>query len=331
MRHGTDGNTGDHLLGRRVVIRYRLHGQAHAATDVLGVLESATADLLRVRRRPDELGGRGELTEIAVDDVLAVKAIPAQPVTRRAVRDLELAATLGWQGLETERVGGWLLRAAGGFTRRANSCLPAGDPELPVADAVERMVRWYTERELPPVFQIPTLLGAGLSALLDAGGWERGSDVSVLTAPVSSVEGGHRPELPEVRIDDAPDDAWLSRYHYRGAELPPQAVDVIRRAPTVGFASVDLDGSRVAIARGALSTAPSGRPWLGITAVEVAPEARRRGLGSHVVAGLASWASALGHPDAYLQVEEANTGAQRAYRRLGFGDHHAYHYRRQPS
>ena len=34
----------------------------------------------------------------------------------------------GWPPLERGELGGWMLRAAGGFTGRANSVLPLGDP-----------------------------------------------------------------------------------------------------------------------------------------------------------------------------------------------------------
>ncbi|NEE00523.1 GNAT family N-acetyltransferase [Phytoactinopolyspora halotolerans] len=258
---------------------------------------------------------------------MAIKAIPAQPVTRRAVRDLEAAAARGWRALQTDRIGGWLLRAADGFTRRANSCMPLDDPGMALDDAIAAVRDWYAERGLPPCFQVPGPLELALGPALDARGWSRSEDVLVLTADVDDVRAGARDDLPAVRIDDRPDDAWLGCYHYRGDELPEHAIHVLTNADQVGFASVDDAGQRVAIARGAVTDAPSGRRWLGVTAVEVAPTARRRGLGSHVVAGLAAWAARLAATHAYLQVEETNTAAQAAYRKLGFADHHSYHYR----
>lgn len=327
MRHPRTEPERAALVGRRVVVRHLLHGEEHAATDVLGVLESWSDRTLLVRRGADQAGAP---LRVAEDDVVAIKAIPARPVTRREVRHLEAAAALGWQALEKHHIGGWLVRAAGGFTRRANSCLPLDDPGLPLNDAVDAVEAWYRDRELPAAFQIPGPLGRPLGHVLDARGWTRSDDVLVLTSGIDDVRAGTRPDLPKVRIDARPDDAWLAAYHYRGADLPPFAIDVLTNADDVGFAAVDDDGRRVAIARGAVSNAPDGRRWLGITAVEVLPSARRRRLGSHVVAGLAQWAEKCGASDAYLQVEESNTAAQAAYRKLGFGDHHTYHYRQAP-
>src|SRR5438270_176346 len=47
-------------------------------------------------------------------------------------------------------LGEWLLRAAGGFTGRANSALAAGDPGMPLPQAVDQVCRWYAARGLPP-------------------------------------------------------------------------------------------------------------------------------------------------------------------------------------
>ncbi|RIQ12636.1 GNAT family N-acetyltransferase [Jiangella rhizosphaerae] len=324
MRQPSTNRDASALVGRRVVVRYRLHGEEFGATDVLGVLESTTGGELRVRPSRG-----GDAVVVPAGDIIVVKEVPELTVTRRDVRDLESAALHGWRALETEWTGGWLLRAARGFTGRANSCLPLDDPARPLRDAVELVERWYRERELVPAFQVPEPLGRALGPILDARGWPAAEDRTfVMVAPVSVVRGAERPGLPPVRVDDRPDDDWLAGYHYRGGELPAHAVDVLVNAATVGFASVDDDGARVAIARGAVSDAPSGRRWLGVTAVEVAPSARRRGLGGHIVAGLAEWAERFGATDVYLQVAEPNEPARATYRKAGFAEHHAYHYRR---
>ncbi|MBO0869445.1 MAG: GNAT family N-acetyltransferase, partial [Micromonosporaceae bacterium] len=63
--------------------------------------------------------------------------------TRREIAELELAADRAWPAPETERLGGWLLRAADGFTGRANSALPIGDPGCPLAAALDAVEHWY--------------------------------------------------------------------------------------------------------------------------------------------------------------------------------------------
>jgi GNAT superfamily N-acetyltransferase len=313
------------LIGRRVVLRFQLHEGQFSASDVLGVLETWAEGRVCVRR-PD-----GTTAQIAVADVLAVKAVPARPVARREVRELEAAAALGWQALESRWMGGWLLRAASGFTGRANSCLPLNRPDRPLSDAVDAIERWYDERGLRPTFQVPEPISAEFAPELDRRGWSSDNPTVVLTAPIAVVRSARRTEHPDVRIDAQPDPAWVEGYHYRGGALPQHAVKVLVNAETVGFGSVDIDGRRVAIARGAVTDAPAGRRWLGVTAVEIAPEARRRGLGSHIVAGLADWAADHGATDVYLQAAAENTAALTTYERVGFTEHHRYHYRRRPT
>lgn len=93
----------------------------------------------------------------------------------------------------------------------------------------------------------------------------------------------------------------------------------------LGFASLGLPRP-IAIGRGALTTAPDGRRWVGLTCVAVAAAHRRHGLGSLVCAELVRWGSNRGATHAYLQVEATNVAARAMYRDLGFVEHHAYRY-----
>jgi len=71
------------------------------------------------------------------------------------VEDLERAAARHWQAPDTERLGGWLLRAADGFTGRANSALPLGDPGVSLPEAVTAVEGWYRRRNLRPMIVLP--------------------------------------------------------------------------------------------------------------------------------------------------------------------------------
>ncbi len=73
--------------------------------------------------------------------------------------DLERMAAAHWRGTEEEWLGDWLLRAAEGFTGRANSALPLGDPGLPLDEALAAVTQWYRARGLPPM-----IVGAHVAA-----------------------------------------------------------------------------------------------------------------------------------------------------------------------
>jgi len=321
-------------LGARVIIRYRLHDGTSRASDVIGELVDFRDDVAVVRpqRSPEDL------LHVSWADVLAAKRIPKRRVTRREVRRVEAAAAGGWVADETGWVGppgGWLLRAAAGFTSRANSCLPLGSPGQPLDQAVDEVIAWYRARGLPPVFALPTLLGSGLGEYLDARGWPAPSEeVLVLTGTTDDVaEVAEIAEAslvhPGVRIEPEPDERWLAGYRYRGEPAPPGANRVLRRGDRLAFAAVDDDsGHLIAMGRCSVSRDPDGGLWAGITAVEVAPTRRRQGLGQAVVVALIRWAREAGATMTYLQVAESNTAARSAYERLGFSEHHRYSYRR---
>jgi ribosomal protein S18 acetylase RimI-like enzyme len=122
-----------------------------------------------------------------------------------------------------------------------------------------------------------------------------------------------------------PDDARLTGYRYRGAALPPAAREVLLGADRPVFASVRLapaPAALAAVARGAVAGT-----WLVVTAVTVDEAARRQGLGTAVMAGLAAEGARQGATSCLLQVAGSNAPALALYARLGFTEHHRYHYR----
>jgi N-acetylglutamate synthase len=238
--------------------------------------------------------------------------------------DLERLAARSWRGLEEERFGDWLLRAGGGFTGRANSALVVGAPPIGLPAAVEAVTEWYARRGLRPMAQVPLPGAEDADAAFAAAGWNTVEDVLVLTADL-----GGRPE-PTLRVDLAPepDDAWLAGYRYRGTALPPVAREVLVNTQQPVFAAVRLDPAPAplaAVARGAVVD-----DWLCVTAVTVEDRYRRRGLATAVMDRLGSWGRAHGARSCLLQVVESNAPALALYRRLGFTEHHRYHYRLGP-
>lgn len=310
-------------VGSRIVLR-RTAGERDGRqlfTDVLGELVSW--DDVVVVRRAD-----GVEVSVPRHEVTAAKRVPARP--RRRVDDLELEriAALGWRGLRTARLGDWLLRDGGGWTGRANSVLPLGDPGTDLDAALAHIRTWYADAGLPALIQVPLPARADLKAELLARGWEEAWGGLVLAASATRVLGElpARDDLPPVEFADAPTPEWLGTYHYRGGALPAVAVEVLRGGDQPVFASVVEHGEMVAIARGVLDEG-----WIGMTAVEVATPARRRGLATHLLRGLLEHGVARGGHSAYLQADLTNAAAHRLYQGVGFTLHHEYRYLRAPA
>lgn len=269
----------------------------------------------------------GESVRIAESSLVAGKVVPAAPARRRgpaaSFEELAGVCARAWVPLESEPLGEWTLRAAGGFTRRANSVLPLGDPGTPLDDALARVTSWYARRGLPAYVQTAT--GAAgtqelLCAELEDRGWVREVSAEVRVGALAAVGDLEVDEsvLAGVRLTRTPDEEWLSLYGR--VKDPGTAVRVLAAGPSVWFAA--LPGR--AIGR----VVVDGR-WAGFAAVEVDPEHRRRGLASAVMAALARRALEEGASAAWLQVESDNTGGRALYEGMGFGTHHSYHHYRR--
>ena len=251
--------------------------------------------------------------------------------------ELERIAAAHWRGAEEEWLGDWLLRAAGGFTGRANSALALGDPGLPLDDALAVVTKWYRSRDLPPMIAVPLSFGpsgAGheLDSALAARNWPArpgAAFVMVADLPLgvssTGVSSMGVPVDHELLVQSEPDDDWLARYHYRGTGLPATARQVLTSCAEQSFISLRDRADVVAIAR--LSVAAG---WAGVTAVEVHPERRRRGLGTAVTMVACQVAASRGIPSVFLQTEVGNSAARGLYERVGFRYSHGYHYRIAP-
>ncbi|MGR8008467.1 GNAT family N-acetyltransferase [Streptomyces hypolithicus] len=310
-------------VGKRVSVRRLDEAGAPGAkfTDTVGVLTSWDDGVLSITRRG------GESVRIDESALVAGKVVPAAPARRRGpaadFAELAQACARAWQPLESEPLGQWQLRAAGGFTRRANSALPLGDPGMPVGAALGRVREWYAARGLPPYIQVST--GAEgtqerLVAELERLAWTREVSAEVRIAALAPI-GDLDADTSRVRLDRTCDAAWLARYQ-RSAEPAVHVLKVLGAGPSVWFASVPGDGEvPAAIGRCVVD----GR-WAGFMAVEVDPAQRRRGLASAVMTALARQALDEGASAAWLQVESDNEAARALYDRMGFTTHHSYHH-----
>lgn len=245
----------------------------------------------------------------------------AAPLPAPSVADLERLAARSWRGLDEQPYGDWVLRAGGGFTGRANSVLVVGDPPEDLPGAVATVTGWYAARGLRPRAQVPMPGGELADAAFAAAGWTRDDDNLVLTASIGAWPA------PAVDVDLAkdPDDAWLTGYRYRGTPLPPVAHAVLVNAEEPVFAAVRCEPAPAPLAAVARGVLVEG--WLCVTAVTVDEGYRRTGLATAVMAGLGAWARERGGHSCVLQVAGANTAALALYGRLGFTEHHRYHYR----
>lgn len=283
-------------VGARVSIRYRLPaGSTPPMTDVIGHVQSVDPVLLRTKS--------GELVSIAPADVLAVRELSDRPVRASEIRALEHAAALAWPGTEQHWHDGWFLRAGGGYTSRANSAVPL-DVSATIA-GLDAVVDWYHERGLDPWLALPDRLLPVRTAGI--------KHTRVMVSDLSATNTD-----AAVRFQGRPDAGWLASY---ARDVPVKVLTAVIGGDVV-FASV----AGAAVGRGAVTAAPDGTRWLGISAVHVDAAQRRQGHARRLCQAVLGWGSRQGATRTYVQVLEDNTGAIALYSGLGFVLHHHHRY-----
>lgn len=347
----------DELAGRRVALRHRIAPDGSPGprfSDAVGELTPDGPDAVLVHTRTG-------VVRISRDTVVAVREVPQAPPRRAswsAVAHLERIRSDAWPAPVREELGNWLLRAAGGYTRRANSALAAGDPGMPVEQALGRVLAFSDEHGIEPVVQTPT--GSPWSnRVLDAGwrvvhAW--GGECRVLVTAAGSPDGA--PDWPatppdawwEAQGDPAPDPcspAWAvltgrapgggstgagpptpgeqSKASRPASPLTPgeQSKGPRQDIPVaVGFGMIDSAGGRPAAAVRAAVV----EDHVYVARLHVRDEFRRRGLAARLTREALAWGAARGARHALLDVALDNTAGRALYASRGWTEHHGYHY-----
>ncbi len=303
------------LLGRRVSLRYRLPSGRPGArySDAVGDLDQ-DRDRWLVHTR------RGPVT-VHPADVVAVRAVPP-PRPRRApldaVTQLERVCARGWPAPVTRSLGDWLLRAAGGFTGRANSALAVGDPGCAIPEALDEVRRFAAQHGVTPRAQV--VQTTPWEAAVERAGWavDDPDPVSVQVARLPAVAdrataGG------DVEVADAPGPDWWRLV--AATTQPGEAQRAVLLGGVVGFGLARVDGEVVGAVRAALVD-----EWVHLARLAIDPAHHGRGLGRALTVAACGWAQQRGARHAVLQVLRANTAADRLYAGLGFTEHHRYRY-----
>jgi len=245
--------------------------------------------------------------------------------------DLARVEEIGLNALQTQRqlfYDGWLLRVSPGKAKRARSVNAHFGSTLPLARKIPHCERIYAERGLPILFRItPFLHPPQLEAELAARGYQAFEKTQVQltrleyppeTQPVPGIEfltpspaafAEAVGELQGTAVEQRA--AFLERLTH--TPLPTRTMIAMKDGRPVGTGAVMLEDGMA-----------------GVYTMNTAPELRARGIATGILAAMLRWAWQHGATHAYLQVDADNHRAISVYRRFGFVDAYAYHYRGRP-
>lgn len=239
----------------------------------------------------------------------------------------ELLAHRTWPCIAEAPLGSWILRAADGFSRRANSALAIGSPGTDLDQALKHLSAWSRKQGIQPCIKITPLADPSLDDALQVRGWTIATPSLVLQA---DPQGAPPPEPSSLalHLDSHPSDEWFSslvRWEGVSAAKAQLHHALLSRMPSPWFASWRKSGSLDAVA----ALVRDG-DVLHLYDLAVAPDRRGCGIGTRFLKALISRMRGEGVENAVLQVLESNTPARALYSSTGFVASHHYHYRVAP-
>jgi N-acetylglutamate synthase len=320
----------DALFGQRVSLRHRIgerDGRPLYSDAVGELVQDGDALTVYARRGP---------VRVERAAVVAVRAVPPAPPRRAsltAVVRLEGLCADAWPAQVQELLGDWRLRAAGGYTARANSALAVGSPGVPVPAALDVVREFAARHGIGPRVHVP--VGSPWDRAVADQGWvldighEAGAEVAVLVGELGALRLAPTPRLARtetptrgVEVPLRPADAW---WRVGGGGTPSAAQRHVLDpggTPVTAFALVrDPDGAAIGRLRATVV-----EDHLHLSQLDVVPAARRGGHATALLAAAAAWGEDQGARWGVLQVALQNTGARAMYERLGFVEHHRYRY-----
>jgi ribosomal protein S18 acetylase RimI-like enzyme len=227
-------------------------------------------------------------------------------------------------------VDGWLVRLSPGKAQRARCINAVSEGLLPIAEKLALCQDLYRQAGLRLLLRItPFGKPADLDGWLERRHYQRFGESLVMVR--ESFEALPQHPLPAgLHLQEVTCEAYAHIVgEFRGSAAPEVQAHVQR----LGLSPVPYRGSVLRTGDGKVlacaQTATEG-DRVGLYDVFTAPAARGRGLSLALCAQLLAEARRQAAVVAYLQVDAHNHAARSVYRRLGFVDAYAYHYRALP-
>jgi ribosomal protein S18 acetylase RimI-like enzyme len=241
------------------------------------------------------------------------------------LRRLDEYTLNAWPAWQTVLLDGWLLRYAGGYTKRANSVNALYPGTMPLEEKIAQAEAFYRARELPVVFRLaPFSQPPDLETVLAERGYRR---IDPTQAQLLDLSGW--PAAAADHVQQLPLPAWMPLYRAFAGQDEGTANRHAALLSNIigkhGLFVLAIDGQPVSCGVGVLSD-----DALGLFDITTDPERLRQGFARRLVEGMLAWGCRHGARRAYLQVMDSNVAALKLYAGLGFELVYPYWYRVSP-
>lgn len=243
------------------------------------------------------------------------------------IEDLSLNA---WPSHQIQYYDGWLLRFSYFYTHRTNCVEQVGPSTLPLDEKVRYCEQEYRKWGTPAIFKISPLLDPSFDATLKGRGYltehrtlvmvRDGLESFLVTHPAPAFPLPRHRTYDGIRLTCSPfiPDAWIealfSLKNTTNVMHRLVVPSMYHAIPKETLCIQVRDGERfIGTGLGILD-----RDYVGVYAIHVHPDYRRRGIARQIVSMLLEEGAVRGSRHAYLQVVSENDGAKALYRSLGF-------------
>lgn len=240
-------------------------------------------------------------------------------------RRIEEASLNSWPALQQMLFDGWIIRFAGGYTKRANSVTPMYPSEISLQEKIAFCEKLYQDQHLPTIFRLPSFSAdtLALNDLLAQRDYRFADKTLVLSTTPLPRQRSLDSSFQAVSLEE-----WLPFYsEINQADMKAQASHhaILRQIVANTLFAVYYDhATPVACGLGILE-----HDVFGIFDITTHPAHRKRGYGTQLVRNMLDWAAEKGANRAYLQVVNTNRSALHLYTKFGFQEIYHYWYRIQ--
>lgn len=241
------------------------------------------------------------------------------------IRKIEELSFNAWPSHKTELYDGWILRYSSNYTHRTNCVNLIAPSKLPLSQKVIFCENEYRAEQTPCIFKISPLTDPNVDNYLKNNGYlvEHVTENMTLSFADFVPFGSDI----EVKLENEITDEWISSLFALNGTTDPVLKKIVPYMyhsipkPTIS-ASIHQDGKMVASGLGILD-----RDHLGIYAIYVDSDYRRRHYAHAICDALIHAGIKRGADHAYLQVVKGNTPARNLYESLGFKYLYTYWFR----
>ncbi|SDL66949.1 Acetyltransferase (GNAT) family protein [Kandleria vitulina] len=265
----------------------------------------------------------------------------------RYINSIEEMSLNAWPSHKMELYDGWLLRFSHNYTHRTNSVHQVGESHIPLDEKIAYCEEVYHHLHSPTIFKISPLIDSSFDHLLKERGYKKEHITENMVMDyhdfkplrpihVEKEYYGRNSGLPSIvgyengnviHLKDRVTDDWVKGVLMLNGTTNPTLQRIVPSMyqailKEVIVASVWDDGEMIGSGLGILD-----RDHVGIYAIYVNQEYRRKGIARAIVSTILTEAEKKGCKHAYLQCVKGNTPAKSLYESIGFKYLYEYWFR----